>query len=470
MSNQVSKSDIPSVDELKTPFLLALKSGRPKNIASVEREVASALKLSVAQRNYKISGSKTTLLSNRLVDTRSSLRAEGLIDSPKQGKVQLTETGKQAVKKEVNKTDRDEKPSASKKPGRKPAALPIKIAPPTLKKPVAPPPPAAPTTPSDTNTKDDSDTGISGNISPEITRSTATQASNPQKGIPLSQDSAPSNNSQLSKIETRIANLGGNFKTIVAILCVFLAFALGSFTGGSITQSQADQNLAMLAKQWKADVAAEQEARAEAAVLSFVVNAQDLTDASTSAVVRVTGESDDTGKVDDNYRATPGTPYSLDYGPGIYLIQLVEGDINNGNIAYKHDEIRVAFSDDRSLQVELNLERDEDLTKAKEEEAQKKAEEEAKAKAEAEEKAKREAEEKARIEQEKKEAEEAAAAAAAAKKATSGSTNKGSVVYITETGSKYHRYGCQYLKDSCIEISLDEAKEQGYEPCKRCKP
>jgi len=32
-------------------------------------------------------------------------------------------------------------------------------------------------------------------------------------------------------------------------------------------------------------------------------------------------------------------------------------------------------------------------------------------------------------------------------------------VYITNTGSKYHRAGCRYLNKSCIPISLDDAKK-----------
>lgn len=43
-------------------------------------------------------------------------------------------------------------------------------------------------------------------------------------------------------------------------------------------------------------------------------------------------------------------------------------------------------------------------------------------------------------------------------------------VYITETGKKYHRAKCRYLDKSCIEITLEEAKKAGYEPCKVCKP
>lgn len=47
---------------------------------------------------------------------------------------------------------------------------------------------------------------------------------------------------------------------------------------------------------------------------------------------------------------------------------------------------------------------------------------------------------------------------------------RGITVYITETGEKYHRWGCQYLRQSCISISLAEAKRLGYTACKVCKP
>ncbi len=51
-------------------------------------------------------------------------------------------------------------------------------------------------------------------------------------------------------------------------------------------------------------------------------------------------------------------------------------------------------------------------------------------------------------------------------------TNKniGVEVHITETGKKYHSAGCQYLKKSDIPISLEDAKNRGYEPCSKCNP
>lgn len=42
-------------------------------------------------------------------------------------------------------------------------------------------------------------------------------------------------------------------------------------------------------------------------------------------------------------------------------------------------------------------------------------------------------------------------------------------VYITNTGSKYHRYGCQYLHSSCIAKDINSVKGR-YSPCSKCKP
>ena len=43
-------------------------------------------------------------------------------------------------------------------------------------------------------------------------------------------------------------------------------------------------------------------------------------------------------------------------------------------------------------------------------------------------------------------------------------------VFITATGTKYHRSGCRHLKDSKRSISVDDANKQGYEPCSVCHP
>jgi micrococcal nuclease len=44
------------------------------------------------------------------------------------------------------------------------------------------------------------------------------------------------------------------------------------------------------------------------------------------------------------------------------------------------------------------------------------------------------------------------------------------IVYITNTGEKYHRDGCRYLSISRIPISRADAIAQGYTPCSVCKP
>ncbi len=43
-------------------------------------------------------------------------------------------------------------------------------------------------------------------------------------------------------------------------------------------------------------------------------------------------------------------------------------------------------------------------------------------------------------------------------------------VWIGETGTKYHRYTCGTLRGNKYEITLQEAMNQGREPCKVCKP
>ena len=42
------------------------------------------------------------------------------------------------------------------------------------------------------------------------------------------------------------------------------------------------------------------------------------------------------------------------------------------------------------------------------------------------------------------------------------------MVYVTNTGSKYHEAGCFHLRKSSREISQDEAEIQGYEACAHC--
>lgn len=92
--------------------------------------------------------------------------------------------------------------------------------------------------------------------------------------------------------------------------------------------------------------------------------------------------------------------------------------------------------------------------------AKRQAEQEAAEKAAAEAAAKAAAEQAAAEAAAKQAAEQAAAAAAQEKTSQT--------VYITKTGKKYHRDGCQYLRKSQIAISLDDAKAEGYTACSKC--
>lgn len=43
-------------------------------------------------------------------------------------------------------------------------------------------------------------------------------------------------------------------------------------------------------------------------------------------------------------------------------------------------------------------------------------------------------------------------------------------VYITETGTKYHKSGCRALRKSKIPVSVEDVIGRGYSPCRICKP
>ena len=47
-------------------------------------------------------------------------------------------------------------------------------------------------------------------------------------------------------------------------------------------------------------------------------------------------------------------------------------------------------------------------------------------------------------------------------------SGSGVTVHITDTGSKYHSAGCQYLAKSDHEVSLETAKSMGLTPCSKC--
>jgi hypothetical protein len=47
---------------------------------------------------------------------------------------------------------------------------------------------------------------------------------------------------------------------------------------------------------------------------------------------------------------------------------------------------------------------------------------------------------------------------------------KSKTVYVTDAGKAYHKKNCKMVKTGKKGISLEEAKKQGYTPCKICNP
>jgi len=43
-------------------------------------------------------------------------------------------------------------------------------------------------------------------------------------------------------------------------------------------------------------------------------------------------------------------------------------------------------------------------------------------------------------------------------------------VYVTDTGKRYHRASCRYLRYSRRAMLLSDAVKDGYTPCHVCKP
>jgi len=44
----------------------------------------------------------------------------------------------------------------------------------------------------------------------------------------------------------------------------------------------------------------------------------------------------------------------------------------------------------------------------------------------------------------------------------------GAIVYVTQTGARYHRSGCIYLRFSKVALTKREAEARAYRPCRVC--
>lgn len=238
----------------------------------------------------------------------------------------------------------------------------------------------------------------------------------------------------------------------VATLMILLVFCctMGTACSSSLGSQDGD------AQQQTAEATAK-------GVLAFTVDKGDWASSAEQVVVSITGKGSDGTVVDEDFKATIGKTYSLDYGAGDYTFALSAESQNVEDVIYKGSS-SVSFDGEIDKSIAIRIEKDSESMAAvaaakAEAEAKVKAEAEAKAKAEQEAAAQRVADEQA-----------AAAAAVAASQAQSSSDGGETTVYITNTGEKYHMSGCQYLRKSKIAIGLGNAQAQGYTACSKCNP
>lgn len=160
-----------------------------------------------------------------------------------------------------------------------------------------------------------------------------------------------------------------------------------------------------------------------------------------AVTVNVTGTTQDGMAVTGTLECVPGKPRELTLGPGTYTFAFDAIAMPDGETFYKAASTTCTFTGDDSTAARLELALDAE-----------------------------------KIDQAKAEKEAAAAAAEAARQAEAAKAQAAAAaaneytVYVANTGSKYHRSGCQYLKKSQNAISISSAKAQGYTPCSRCNP
>lgn len=143
---------------------------------------------------------------------------------------------------------------------------------------------------------------------------------------------------------------------------------------------------------------------------------------------------------------------------GSYKIWAEHDGIKSNKLTVKVED-KAAIAKQRAKEEQKRLAEEKAQKEAEEKAAQEKAAQEAakaQAKAEAEAQAAAQAQAQAEAQQQ-------------AQAATQAQQNNDPTVYITNTGGKYHRAGCRFLKQSQIEKHLSEVKGV-YGPCGVCNP
>lgn len=244
-----------------------------------------------------------------------------------------------------------------------------------------------------------------------------------------------------------------SLKAVIVALCVALSVGYLPGCAGTANTSQPEQE------------AAQVETPAQTGKLSLAVSVEGWESSNQGVPISVSGTSSEGEKVERLVTVVPGQSKELDLAAGSYDFSVDGAKISTSSVAYQSTTAHADFGGSRDMAVSLEVAQDAEATQ----ELARKAEEEAAAKAQAEAEAAAEAQRQAEAEA-AAQAEAAAAAQAEAQRqaeAAAAQSNE-QTVYITNTGSKYHRNGCRHLKKSQIPISLSKAQAQGYTACKNC--
>lgn len=455
---RVTKNSIPDEKAIGRAILDALKSGRQKSEASLEKDTAAILGLSVAERTYRIGASKTTLYGNRFKKARAELHEAGLIEYPAKAKVRLTGDGKALAQEHALGASQPRHAEDARRKAAEPAADGLYRVPET--------PAARPADPNHAQTQ----TGSSFSFINLPQRSETAHRTFPILPLALAIIAV------LLCLTRTLALLGilCGFASIAAFLIarknqsatkapkasialsaasVFLGVSL--VFAGTPSESTAKPDTASKAPDAAVSQKADSEpaeAKAEKAKLTLTVTAEEWPSDKTVPVVVTCTKGADAGKA-DRVDVKPGQRKTLAYEQGTYDFAIDTAALSDETTIYASDPVSYSFDGEESHTVKLTLDKDTDAmqrAQAEKEAAEKQAEEEEAAAAEA-------------------AAAEAAAAAAAAAASSTPDTG-GYTVYITNTGEKYHASGCQYLKKSKIAISQSDAVAQGYTPCSKCNP
>ena len=405
----VAKSiSVPTVEQLRGPFLHALGSGRSSGIKTITRAIAKELELSREVRSIPILDERIELVCTQLLQ-------EGLVETPKEGKFKLTEAGKAVLAAgEFGVKAQDDIISA----------IPALI-------------------PSDASTSSVDQQPIVqinvGEVRNNIIVDVVEDAWEVPAGLPaLAENEGQEEGvSMLQKVKTLIL-------TFLAKPYAPLALAVVAVVALVILRSPVFGGLA-----------------ASGSVGTAMFNKRVGRMTASSKLAKVMGM----GALIFSLLGIGAAGEPVQAGTTEVAPIPIAIDISE-NEDYTTGVVRQVAAEEQRQQEEARKAEEEAARKAAEEEAARKAaEEEAARKAAEEEAARRAAEEQARQEQEA-----AAAAAAAAAEASRSTASDDYEVYITDTGSKYHRGSCRHLKHSKYPIMRSDAIAQGYEPCKVCSP